>query len=146
MTFWDSSAVVPLLIEQPKTALAELHLRADPRMVVWWGSRVECVSALRRLWREGAIAPADVEFGLGSLQLLAGRWIEIVPHHEVRQLAERLLAQYPLRAADSLQLAAALAWVGRIAGAAVFATFDGRLMNAAQREGFALPAGEWAAP
>ncbi|MBM3853603.1 MAG: type II toxin-antitoxin system VapC family toxin [Verrucomicrobia bacterium] len=55
MTFWDSSAVVPLLVSEPATARRESQSRADPSIVVWWGTPVECASALQRLVREFAV-------------------------------------------------------------------------------------------
>ncbi|HSJ25022.1 MAG TPA: hypothetical protein VK929_10160 [Longimicrobiales bacterium] len=58
----------------------------------------------------------------------------------VRTTAMRLLRTHPLRAADALQLAAALAWAPAPAGD-VFVTLDERLATAATLEGFTvLPA------
>ena len=56
----------------------------------------------------------------------------------VREQAIRLLRLHPLRAADSLQLAAALEWAGSPPDGA-FVTFDERLRVAAAREGFSTP-------
>ena len=58
MIFWDSSAVVPLLVGEAGTVARESQLRADPVMLVWWGTAVECASALQRLVREGALNEA----------------------------------------------------------------------------------------
>lgn len=143
MTFWDSSAVVPLIIRQPMTELAEQHLRVDARMVVWWGSHVECVSALRRLERERHLTSKELEETLATIGLLSAHWIEILPHHDVRRLAEQLLARHSLRAADALQLAAALTWAGPSPTGFFFASFDERLTDAAAREGLAAPSGWW---
>lgn len=41
MKFWDSSAVVPLLAQEPSSKACEALLKDDPAMVVWWGTRVE---------------------------------------------------------------------------------------------------------
>ena len=60
MRFWDASAVVPLLVREPSTdALLEL-LREDDQIMVWWGTRVECVGALVRRFRPGGL---DVKEG-----------------------------------------------------------------------------------
>ena len=67
MTFWDSSAVVPLIVRQPLTDPAEQHLGVDGRMVVWWGSRVECVSALCRLEREQLLSSREIKDALATL-------------------------------------------------------------------------------
>jgi hypothetical protein len=45
--FWDTSGVVPLLLEQEATAVVVELLAADPGMVVWWGTPVEGTSAGR---------------------------------------------------------------------------------------------------
>jgi hypothetical protein len=47
-----------------------------------------------------------------------------------------VLAAHPLRAADALQLAAALVWTGEAAAGEAFVCLDERLRDAARREGF----------
>jgi len=44
------------------------------------------------------------------LDYMRSRWNEVQPTEEVRERAERLLRIHKLRAADALQLAAALVW------------------------------------
>ena len=55
MKFWDSSAIVPLLIAEASTRHLLVLAAEDPAMLVWWGSEIECASALARLEREAAI-------------------------------------------------------------------------------------------
>lgn len=43
MRFWDSSAIMPLLVAEATTQSIQKTAQRDPAMVVWWGSRVECV-------------------------------------------------------------------------------------------------------
>ena len=52
MRFWDASAIVPLLIAEASTRRLQAFAASDPDMLVWWGSGVECASALARLERE----------------------------------------------------------------------------------------------
>jgi hypothetical protein len=59
----------------------------------------------------------------------------VQPGDLVREQALRLLRVHTLRAADALQLAAALEWAGAPTDAD-FVTFDDRLREAAVREGF----------
>jgi hypothetical protein len=54
----------------------------------------------------------------------------------VRERAERLLRVHPLRAADALQLAAALLVFGDKPRGRSFVTLDDALLQAARREGF----------
>jgi predicted nucleic acid-binding protein len=137
MRFWDSSAILPLCLTQPRSAEVREALRSDPELVVWWATRVECASAIARLERDGTLSARDVRQARTTLAAVAGAWYEVQPTDRVRQQAERLLRLHPLRAADALQLAAALEWAGLPVGTP-FITFDQRLGEAAEREGFAL--------
>jgi uncharacterized protein len=66
---------------------------------------------------------------------------EVTPSEDVRERAERLLGVHALRAADALQLAAALIWARERPARLEFVCLDGRLRGIAWREGFAvLPA------
>jgi len=107
-------------------------------MVVWWGSEVECVSALARRERDGALNPRAMKLALERLQRLAAAWHEIDPSDEVREAAIRLLRVHPLRAADALQLAAAFAAAERRPASLEIVTLDDRLADAARKEGFAV--------
>src|SRR6266513_3169712 len=136
MKFWDSSAVVPLLVvEQQRDELLAL-LQRDPRMLVWWGTPVECTAALARREREGALSVADAGAALERLRDVAVTWQEILPSDAVRSTAQRLLRVHPLRAADSLQLAAAEHEPATLE----IVSLDERLNEAASREGFRVRA------
>ena len=138
MRYWDSSAVVPLLIEEETTATAVEWLAGDSRAVTWWGTRVECVSALARRAREGAFREAEVADAIARLDSLSEAWAEVTPGEGVRRTAIRLLRAYPLRAADALQLAAAIATADGSPGSVPFVTLDDRLADAASKEGFPI--------
>lgn len=140
MRFWDTSALVPLLLEQEATAEVESLLAHDPEMAVWWGTRTECVSAATRLRREDRLSLDEEDRVLGLLQRLGESWLEILPSEEVRELATRLLRVHALKAADALQLAAALVWAGSPQGAELV-TYDERLARAARLEGFRVVPG-----
>ncbi len=65
-----------------------------------------------------------------------GRWLEVTQWQAVRQHAERVVETYPLRAADALQLGAALVAAEGHPSSLGFVTLDRRLAGAASREGF----------
>jgi predicted nucleic acid-binding protein len=133
--FWDSSAILPLLVHEDGTHAALARLRDDPQLAVWWGTPVECASAIARLERDGAAADRVAE-AFARLDDLAQAWIEVEPHDDIRAVARRLLRVHPLRAADALQLAAAyLVSEGRPATLEVL-TLDERVRLAALKEGF----------
>jgi predicted nucleic acid-binding protein len=136
--FWDSSAVIPLVVAQKATAAMRGVASADPLMLVWWGTGVECASALARLEREGALDNAGVAAAFGHLATLAAGWQEIEAGDLVRQTAIRLLRVHPLRAADALQLAAAFVAADGSPPTLELVTLDDRLALAAQKEGFVV--------
>ena len=141
MRFWDASAIVPLLLaEPPRVALLEL-LERDPVMIVWWGAPVECASAIARREREGALSAQEATGALARMRVLARSWEEVVASESVRTVSQRLLRTHPLRAADSLQLAAAIVAAEDDPSSLPFVCLDERLCEAAAREGFPkLPA------
>jgi len=136
--FWDSKAIVPLCVDGPEAPPTRALLRAGRSMAVWWATRTECVSALARQVREGSIGPRGEAQARAILTAFGQAWSEVQPSEAVRTLAERLLAAHELRAADALQLAAAVQWRGGPPTGAQFVSFDGRLRGAAYAEGFAL--------
>ena len=138
MRFWDSSALVPLLVQEDATPAIERLFGADPQLVVWWATEVECVSAISRRERESELSPAQAETALTRLDALAGGWNEVDSSEALRLTARRLLRAYPLRAADALQLAAAIATAEGVTRGIELLTLDERLGNAARREGFTL--------
>jgi len=107
-------------------------------MFVWWGSQVECVSALARLEREGVLDELTVSLALGRLRQLASTWQEIDASDALREAAVRFVRVHPLRTADALQLAAAYLASERRPSSLEFVTLDERLAIAARKEGFAV--------
>lgn len=138
MRFWDASALTPLVVREPSTRALRSVLATDEGVVAWWGTRLECVSAIRRRERERALTSAHARQALMRLADLAGTWTEISPTDAVRMAAERALGVHPLRTGDSLQLAAAVVWRGETTDAYEFVCLDERLRDAATREGFGL--------
>ena len=136
MRFWDSSAIVPLLVNQASSAAVSGEAERDPEFVVWWGTGLECVSAFTRLESEGRITATELVTAINHLPVLAASWLEVQPVARLRQTGERLLRVHPLRAADALQLAAAIAAADGDPRSLPFVTLDDRLARAAEREGF----------
>ncbi len=138
MNFWDTSAIVPLCVQEPASALVRDALIEDEGIVVWWGTRTECISALLRQVREGGLTPRDERNARHVLHTLTQSWIEMQPSGTLRSTAERLLVEHPLRAADALQFAAALMWCQGATTGQGFVTFDRRLREAGYQEGFTV--------
>lgn len=138
MIFWDASAIIPLCINEPQTKVVKNILKKDGSMAAWWGSVVECHSAFARLRRDGFLKHKEEDQVRNLLAILSEAWTEIEPSEDIRDIASRLLLLHPLRAADSLQLAAALVCAGKTPKGHYFACLDRRLRDAARKEGFTV--------
>ena len=133
--FWDSSAIVPLCLVEETSSSAQ-RLTGQYRMIVWWATPVEVQSALTRVLRMGAISSADRTEAQTTLELVREVWTEVQPSRSIRETAESLLSRFPLRAADALQLAAALAWCQHRPAGRAFLSGDLQLLAAASQLGF----------
>ena len=137
MKYWDSSALVALVVDEPRSAERRATIRLDPVIVTWWGSRIECTAALNRL---------ELDHRFEEVTGLAGRWPSLGCWRpagwrsslwdRVYRRAVRLVRRHPLRAADALQLAAALMATGENPERLDLVSSDDRLSAAARREGF----------
>ncbi len=135
--FWDTSALVPLCVKESKSSEARKYLdRYTP--VVWWGTIAEIHSAVWRVMRDGKINQAQARQAIISARWLEATWQEIRPDEAVRDTACELLDRYPLRAADSLQLAAAMVWCRERPAGRPFLCADRRLGEAARATGFSV--------
>lgn len=138
MKFWDSSAIIPLCLQEPTSEQVQAVLKTDEDIVVWWTTRIECLSALQRRQREGALHAETQLKSRAVLSALGTAWSEVLPSERVRQRAERLLAIHPLRAADALQLAAALIWAEEAPQGLEVVCVDKNLREGALKEGFTV--------
>ena len=136
MRFWDSSAVVPLLLEEPNTRRVAALLRSDRECWIWWATRTECFSGLHRRARAGDLEPAQLSISRQRLSRFDEAAAVVLPSEAIRSRADRLLALHPLRAGDALQLAALLAAAEERPADLPFVTLDDRFAEAARKEGF----------
>ena len=136
MRFWDSSALVPLLVEESSSVTIRALLGDDPVMVVWQLAGTEVTSALWRRRRADEIDEVVRRLAEAGLAVLEGLWTSVEDTPLVDRRARRLLALHPLRAADALHLAAALIACDERTKMLPFVTLDDRLADAARREGF----------
>lgn len=135
MRFWDTSALVPVVIVERETSRVRHWMRDDGDVVVWTLTRVELLSALARRRRE---IPAAAERLLAARrEILAAweRWSEVSAVDLVRRHAERVVESHPLRAEGALQIGAALVAAGDEPGTLTFVTLDEAQAEAAEREG-----------
>jgi predicted nucleic acid-binding protein len=136
--FWDSSAIVSLLVAEPRSEEVREIVRADGHMIVWWGTVVECLSAIARNERDRVLTAAGGDQARRRLAVLRDDWDEVFPVEEVRDRAGSLLRRHEVKAGDTFQLAAALTWATGRPRTHMFLTLDKGLATAARGEGFEL--------
>ncbi|MGE0462505.1 MAG: type II toxin-antitoxin system VapC family toxin [Vicinamibacterales bacterium] len=136
MRFWDSSALVPLVLDEPASAEMRRLMREDGDAIVWTLASVEVLSALARLERSSR----ELDDLLGGVRRDAldrvRRCHAVTMVDAVRQRAERLVSVHALTAADTLQLAAALVASREQPETLEFVTLDKVLARVARLEGF----------
>lgn len=141
MRFWDSSAVVPLILEEAASGRMRDLYTGDRDMLVWWGTPIECHSGIARRERAGFI-PDDVRTDADrALRELSLHWTEVEPVAPIREVAIRLVGVHDLRAADALQLAAAVLARSEEPRLLEFVCLDWRLAAAASKEGMVVLGG-----
>ncbi len=136
MKFWDSSAVIPLLVPEATSGLMQKLFEGDPVIVAWWATEIECTSAIARRQRQGQLREELAADAFARLSALQVGWHEVEPSEGIRDSAKRLLRVHDLRTADALQLAAAFFVAEARPSTLEFISLDDRLLTAARREGF----------
>jgi hypothetical protein len=137
--FWDASAIVPLLVREPTTDAMRAAYDADSNIVVWAVTPIEAWSAVARKRRDGGLRSPDVRAARQRLEDLTRVWIEVHDVRAVRLLAQRLLDTHALRAADAMQLGAALVVADGRPSSLPFLSLDESLVEVAEREGLRSP-------
>lgn len=138
MRFWDSSGLASLLLRDAHTHHASSALNEDGQITTWWATYVECQSAISNNERRRMISAEEAQEAEKRLNFMKDLWQEVEPSAAIQALACRLLRVHDLRAADALQLAAALTSAEGQASHLPFVTNDRRLAAAARKEGFPI--------
>lgn len=136
MRFWDSSAIVPLLVFEKETQECIRALRSYQEVMVWTMSKVEVFSALCKRFREGSLKEIDFDSAKKRMNEFSDMAFEVISVAKVKERALRLLQVHTLRTADALQLAAVLVATREDTLKLQIMSFDERLTQAAKREGF----------
>ena len=138
MRFWDSSAIIPLLVLEDKTEYCISAFQTDKEIMVWTMSKVEVFSALCRSFRENTLTEGTFELAKKRMTDLFDIAFEIVSISKVKERALRLLQVHTLKAADALQLASVLVATQEVTSKLPIMCFDEKLKQAAKLEGFAI--------
>jgi uncharacterized protein len=133
--YWDTSALVALVIAEAETRRMRLLVEEDPHIVAWAWTSAEFASAVERRARQGELTRDQPRSALTRFTELAEVWDEVTDVPMVCRRALAVLARHPLRAADAAQLGAALAVAPEQGAPLGFVCLDERLLEAAEREG-----------
>jgi predicted nucleic acid-binding protein len=125
--------------------MATLFAR-DAQVVASWTSSVEIWAAIARRRRAGSLGSPDVRSARERLRTLRDDWAEVDDVEAIRIRAIRLVEVHALRAADAMQLAAALVAVQDRPDEFPFVTLDDQLAAIAEAEGFRVQPGGTSSP
>lgn len=138
MRFWDSSSIVPLCTKEDATdKILNLYLHPS-QLAVSRTTIVEVNSSIARKGRVADLTSTGVARALSAIASLRKDWVEIDITTTVLDLACDLLYLHPLRAADAIQLAAALTWCDHSSRGREFVCLDRRLATVAAEVGFTV--------
>jgi uncharacterized protein len=131
--FWDTSALIPILLDEDRSTIALSFMRTDSNVVVSFLTLVEIDSTLAR-------RQASAQQRRDALELYASLrsiWTVIDDYKAIVHEARRVAQTHALRSGDAVQLASAV--IGcRPKGLIPFVCFDDELNAAAFAEGFPL--------
>lgn len=139
MAFYDTSALLPWLRHERRTETTAKLIENFQPIIVWWGTETECESALSRLEREAQLHRGHLQRARGRLQKLKQVWHVVQATNSMKNHASRLLRTHILKAADALQLSAAITLADGHTADIHFVSFDQNLLKAAEKEGFLIP-------
>jgi predicted nucleic acid-binding protein len=135
MRYWDSSALVPLIVQEPRSEEMRSLARDDIHIITTAYTTVEIASAVWRRRHHDELSMAEHEAAERNFADLSATWIEVPVEQDVLNAAISVLSRHTLRAGDALQLGAAQIVAGQQASL-TFVTLDEDLANAARNEGF----------
>ena len=136
MRFWDSSALVPLLVFEKESELCAEAYRIDREILIWTLTKVEVFSALCRRMRDETLDEQAFESDRNRMNDLFETIYEVAAVDRVKERAMRLLRVHPIRAADALQLAAVLVATQEKVDRLPVMCLDEKLTETARLEGF----------
>ncbi len=106
MAFFDTSALVPLCVNETTSAAAGRVWKRSTERIIWCETPVELESAIARLLREKELDTIEFNKAKKRLERLETNWKIIEHNSRIIELARAFPYKYQLKAGDSLQLAA----------------------------------------
>ena len=109
IAYFDTSAIIPLLIDEPLSDLAHRLWRRASWIATSRISYVEARSGLARACRMGRISPGELRDAVAILERVERQFFHMEITPDLVTNAGRLAEEMALRAYDAIQLAAAVA-------------------------------------
>ncbi len=137
--FLDATALTPLFVRGPGTdfMMRLMEEIEDNRKLIAAGTPLEVYAALKRGETEGALSEQDGAQARAILRTESARMVQQPLNPAVLEAARQMLDQHPLRAAEAIQLGAAVVAREMLVDVAiVFVASSAPLLSAAQAEGF----------
>ncbi len=108
IAYFDTSSIVPLLVDEPATDRCQEHWDAADRVVTVRLARVEAHAALAQAERSSRISSPQLRSAVTGLDDLLGQVDHVEVDDELVRAAAALAEAAGLRASDAVHLAAAL--------------------------------------
>lgn len=137
MRFWDTSALIPLILEEDSSARMRTIFDADPHVLTSAFTPLEVASAV---WRRRHADEISVEAHQAADVLFADlstTWTELPVSQGAIEGAISVMSRHQLRAGDALLLGSAILAAGS-STKLVFVTLDDQQRAAALAEGFSV--------
>lgn len=141
MRYWDTSALLPLLLKQRCSENIREIIKEDKAISTSWISKVELSSAICRLEREGHISEIELDSLLRRVDMLIQSCCIVHPSEKLSDRAMRALRSHSIKSLDAIQLASALIVSKDVTNNFEFITLDKQLGNIARKEGFIVRRG-----
>lgn len=135
MRFWDTSALVPLILDEPSSTRMRAIFADDPDILTSAFTTIEIASAVWRRRHAEQLPLAAHQEADELFATLSMTWTELAVSQDAIDSAIGTMSRQTLRAGDALQLGTALIAAGR-ASKLEFVTLDEDLKAAARAEGF----------
>ena len=135
MLYLDSSAIVKNYADEPDSGFFRSLLSRSTDISTSVVSYAEVMAALNRKRREGGISKTQFAYATKTFRDDWPRYLQVPVSSALNPAIDRLVTDYSLRGFDSIHLASALQLVILLSLKPVFVCADGRLLDAAVREG-----------
>jgi predicted nucleic acid-binding protein len=137
MRFWDTSALIPLMLEEAESERMRQLLAEDGAIAISTITPLEIASTLWRRRHAGLLSVDQHHEAEAMFAELSARWSEVAQTSLILKTALRAVTRHPLRTLDAIQLAAAIVLCDE-PSCMTLVTLDKDLATAARAEGFTV--------